>query len=70
MLMKNNKEKISCRGCRHFYITWEQAFPNACRAMGFKSKTMPDLITHEASGMVCQQFVAKKRDNGNKRHDP
>jgi len=65
--MNNNKDKISCRECRHYYITWEQDFPNACRVMGFKAKTMPDRIAHQTSGMVCQLFAPKNPGDENKR---
>jgi len=53
-------EKIDCRRCKHFYITWDKNFPHGCKAMGFKSKSIPSIAVDEASGISCQQYLAKK----------
>jgi hypothetical protein len=54
------KDKINCFHCIHFYITWDKKFPKGCKAMNFKSKKMPSLLVHEASGMECTRFKPKK----------
>jgi hypothetical protein len=54
-----------CHNCRHYYTTWDKAFPFGCRAMGFKSRTAPALLTRELSGEECLSFVAK--DKGDKK---
>ncbi len=48
-----------CMDCRHYYVTWDKGFPYGCRAMGFKSRTAPCLVTKEASGTECLSFAAK-----------
>jgi hypothetical protein len=40
-------------------VTWDEAFPKGCRALGFKSRTMPYQAVLSASGMECQMFKAK-----------
>ncbi len=50
-----------CGQCRHYYVTWDPAFPHGCRAMGFKSRTSPALEVRAASGMDCQMFARKER---------
>jgi hypothetical protein len=53
-------ERINCRKCVHFYVTWDKKFPYGCRAMGFKTQTMPSLRVFQTSGMDCLQFAEKK----------
>jgi hypothetical protein len=53
------KEKIDCFRCKHFFITWDETFPRGCRALGFKSREMPFLLVHQASGMDCLKFEKK-----------
>jgi hypothetical protein len=52
---------FSCRHCRHYYVTWDKAFPHGCRAMGFKGKTSPSVSVRQASGMDCQLFVKREQ---------
>jgi hypothetical protein len=54
------KEKINCFNCIHFFVTWDDKFPRGCRAMDFKSRKMPSVAVHDASGMPCVRFKAKK----------
>jgi len=49
-----------CSKCRYYYITWDKSFPYGCRAMGFKSKTLPSLLTQQVSGQQCLSFAAKE----------
>ncbi|MDH4027329.1 MAG: uracil-DNA glycosylase [Nitrospirota bacterium] len=56
------KNKINCFDCAHFFITWNEKFPRGCRAMNFKSKGMPSATVFSSSGMECQRFTPKKRD--------
>lgn len=58
--MAETGEKINCFKCRHFYITWDTAFPNGCKAMGFKSKNMPSVDVYRSSKMPCLRFEAKE----------
>jgi len=54
-----------CRGCRHYYITWDRSFPYGCRAMGFKSLQMPCIAVRMSSGKECLSFEPRKE----KAHD-
>ncbi len=49
---------IDCHRCRHYYVTWERQFPHGCRAMHFKSRSMPSSLVKSVSG-PCLLFVAK-----------
>ena len=53
------KGKISCFQCKHFFITWDKNFPRGCRALGFKSRQMPDRVVRNASIMNCLKFEEK-----------
>jgi hypothetical protein len=52
-------DRINCRACRHYYITWDTSFPNGCRAYGIKSKEMPSSVVLKNSGESCKTFEAK-----------
>ncbi|MCB2169990.1 MAG: uracil-DNA glycosylase [Deltaproteobacteria bacterium] len=46
-----------CRGCRHYYVTWESRHPHGCRAMGFKSQRTPCLeVIRSTPGVACLHF--------------
>jgi len=47
--------RVSCFGCRHFVITYNQHRPYACRAFGFDSVRLPSLEVMAASGQPCQK---------------
>lgn len=51
--------RANCSNCRHFYITWDVAMPYGCRAMGFKSKLMPYMVTKQFSQTECLSYQAK-----------
>jgi len=51
----------SCFKCKHLKITWDQAKPYACLAMGFKSKQIPTLVVRRESGQPCLLFTPKPR---------
>lgn len=53
--------KSICRNCRYFYITWDPGHPYGCKAMGFKSRNLPYMITRQVSGQECLSFVAKDK---------
>ena len=52
--------RIACRDCRCYIVTWDSHFPHGCRAHGFKSKKSPSMQVYEASGMQCLLFTPKK----------
>jgi len=47
----------------NYFITHDPTKPYGCRALGFKSRISPALVVYESSGMHCQLFSAKKRQN-------
>lgn len=50
---------IPCHQCRYFYITWDASFPYGCKAIGFKSKQLPQLAVYQNSGIQCLAFSQK-----------
>jgi hypothetical protein len=63
MANKDDKKKyhrINCYKCKHFYVTWEPKHPNGCKAMGFKSKTLPSIVVYRSSGEPCKLFTQKR----------
>jgi len=57
-------EEIRCSDCAHYYITYNPDFPYGCRAVGFKSKVLPDRAVAAHSKLPCQFFTAKARRHG------
>jgi len=55
-------DRIRCRQCRFFYITWDRKFPNGCRVLRFKSRTMPCHVVKASSGLPCQYFLRKEEE--------
>lgn len=53
-------DKINCRLCKYYYVTWDKSFPNGCKAYGIKSKEMPSVVVYKSSGENCKGFVSKK----------
>lgn len=49
-------EKINCRLCKYFYVTWDKNFPNGCRAFEFKSRDMPYAVVYKNSGANCRAY--------------
>jgi len=58
---KNRSDnKINCFKCINLQITWQPAFPYACKAIGFKSKGIPSLEVFKNSREKCQLYTPKK----------
>ncbi len=53
-------KRINCRKCEHYYITWDQKYPYGCRAMGFKTASLPSLRVFQSTGHECLMFSEKK----------
>jgi hypothetical protein len=53
------KNKINCRRCIYFFVTWQQSQPYGCKAYGFKSALIPSLVVKKSSAKDCQFFVDK-----------
>lgn len=56
--MTNGPQDPLCRGCKHYHSTWQVAQPHGCRAFGFQSKAMPDLVVLQESGEPCTKRTA------------
>ncbi|MEJ2155886.1 MAG: uracil-DNA glycosylase [Desulfobacteraceae bacterium] len=56
--MKEN-ERVDCRKCRYYFVTWEPSQPHGCRAMGFKSLHFPSTVVRHNSGSRCRAFMPK-----------
>lgn len=48
--------RLNCRGCRHFFVTYEPRNPWGCRQFGFKGKNLPAQIVYKSTGMQCAYF--------------
>lgn len=57
--LSKNSPTTQCHACRHYYVTWDKQFPHGCKAMGFKSKTLPAFMVRNASGINCLLFGEK-----------
>lgn len=59
MEQKKQPSKVNCFKCEYFYITHDPDFPYGCRAVRFKSRSMPSKEMYVNSGMECQLFKQK-----------
>ena len=49
-----------CHKCSHYFVTWQINFPHGCRAMGFKSRRLPNLDVRRAmQGKNCLAYQLK-----------
>lgn len=53
--------KINCRNCAYYYITWDAGKPNGCRYFGFKSQPMPSVSVFRSSGEPCKAYTLKNK---------
>ncbi len=56
----NNAEKADCFRCIYFAVTWDPAFPKACKLYGFRSAYLPSLAVLKSSGVPCMGFIRKE----------
>lgn len=54
-----NRERIYCKKCKHYYITWDIKFPNGCKLFGIKSKHLPSMMIYQSTGKNCDHFIEK-----------
>ncbi len=59
MTQQTPRQRIDCRQCANFYVTWEKAMPFGCRGHGFKSAQIPSQVVFSSSGMNCLLFQPK-----------
>ena len=60
-------QRINCRKCVYFYITWDVKFPNGCRLFKVKSRQAPSVIVYQSTGATCRNFHEK--DHGSRNDD-
>ncbi len=53
------QERVVCRKCRYFYITWDKRFPNGCKAYGIKTKYLPSVVVLRTTGKGCACYQPK-----------
>ena len=58
------RRAATCKGCIHFFVTYDPHFPYGCRSMGFKSRRYPHVEVEEATGESCQAHQTKISDEG------
>jgi len=51
--------RINCRKCKYYYVTWEAGKPHGCKAYGFKSAQIPSMVVKRSSGAECSLFTLK-----------
>jgi len=49
----------NCTICVHFFVTYQTAFPYACRLFGIQCQTMPVYEVYKSTGQICQFFEKK-----------
>ena len=54
-------ERINCKTCKFYYITWDPTNPNGCKKFGFKSFYLPSDIVYQSSGNFCQAYESKTK---------
>ena len=59
--------RLNCRGCRHFFVTYEPRNPWGCRQFGFKGKNLPAQIVYQSTGMQCAYRIDRPAGNTGRR---
>jgi hypothetical protein len=50
-----------CLKCSHFHVSWDPAFPRACRVFAIKSRQLPSHAVYQATGRHCPAFERSSR---------
>ncbi len=50
---------VNCARCRHYYVTWDERFPQGCSLYGVKSRQAPSIAVKNATGAPCQFWETK-----------
>ena len=53
-------QKVNCKKCIYYFVTWEAASPHGCKAFGFKSRIIPSIEVKKSSGQECGMYKEKK----------
>ena len=49
----SDNKKVTCHGCKYFFITHRKQRPWGCKKFGFISKFIPSLEVFSTTGMEC-----------------
>ena len=52
-------QKINCKRCSYYYVTWDKNQPHGCKAFGFKSKAIPSIEVLKNSAKPCTYYKQK-----------
>jgi len=53
-------EKIFCKKCIYYYVTWKPRLPHGCKAYGFESKIIPSIVVFKNSKQQCQFYTQRE----------
>lgn len=53
---QKRRRRMTCVGCRYYFITYEPTFPYGCQLLGFKSKRAPIIEVYAATQTDCQGY--------------
>ena len=53
--------RLNCRGCQHFFITYDPHRPWGCRQFGFKSHGIPARLVYESTGIECAYYQPQRK---------
>lgn len=53
--------RVNCKNCKNYFITWDPRFPNGCRLFGVKSGELPSLVVYKSLGKACENYVDRKQ---------
>lgn len=56
-------QRINCRICIHFRVTWDPNRPFGCTLYNLKSKQLPSAVVLSSSGEQCKVFTLRKNTN-------
>ncbi|HFS82458.1 MAG TPA: uracil-DNA glycosylase [Epsilonproteobacteria bacterium] len=54
-------DRINCKRCIHYYVTWDRHAPHGCRAFGFKSRQIPSMVVQKSSQKPCTHYRPKTK---------
>ena len=49
----DDEKRITCHGCKFFFITHRKQRPWGCKRFGFISKSIPSIEVFSTTGMEC-----------------
>ncbi len=53
-------KKVTCQGCKFFYVSYRLYKPWGCKKFGFISKNLPYQVVFSTTGIECAFKTEKK----------